>query len=191
MKHTLWSGGMLEVQKSLSATNVALPMHQRYCCMKKLCGSSGQMPIARFRGRYFICAHSKHSNGAALAQHFHFDAPRHARGNSPQHGMTRHATATHLVTYRGDLEARVHVFGVCDGSHAAERPQRRSPIHPAGSTAHRRVEPILVHLPPTTETLALPSNHNRPRPFFPGKAVSQPTQPNPTQGAPSATLSLF
>ena len=35
-KHSLWSLEMLDCQNSLSLTSVALPLHQRYCCMKKL-----------------------------------------------------------------------------------------------------------------------------------------------------------
>lgn len=55
MKHILCILEMLDRQNSQSSTSVQVPMHQRYCCRKKLRGSSGQMPIARHSGRYLIC----------------------------------------------------------------------------------------------------------------------------------------
>jgi len=46
---------MFDCQKSFWRTRVALPMAQRYCCMKKLWGSSGHVPMASGRGTYLIC----------------------------------------------------------------------------------------------------------------------------------------
>ena len=54
-KHSLWMLEMSDRQNSFWRMSVQEPMHQRYCCMKKLRGSSGQMPIARHSGRYFTC----------------------------------------------------------------------------------------------------------------------------------------
>ena len=65
-KHSLWMLEMSDRQNSLSSTSVHEPMHQRYCCMKKLRGSLGQMPIARHRGTYFTFSSTINSIGGIM-----------------------------------------------------------------------------------------------------------------------------
>ena len=43
------------VQSMVDTANKMGESHQRYCCLKKLRGSSGQVPIAKQRGTYLIC----------------------------------------------------------------------------------------------------------------------------------------
>ena len=55
---------MFDVQNSASETSERVPIHQRYCCMKRLRGSTGQTPIAKLSGTYLILhMYAKHGGG--------------------------------------------------------------------------------------------------------------------------------
>lgn len=45
----------VELQNLRLLMSVRFPMQNRYCCMKSARAFSGQVPIARIRGRYFTC----------------------------------------------------------------------------------------------------------------------------------------